>query len=80
MPELKERRGLVSLLTERNNINEPRHVISNNVVFLQVKTQTTICSLLLSLETQMMFGQKLNSHIIFERQVKALIRLRVCAG
>ena len=29
---------------------------------------------------QMMFGQLLNSHSIFKRQAKALIRLRVCAG
>ena len=28
----------------------------------------------------MMFGQRLNSHRIFKRQAKALIRLRVCAG
>ena len=27
---------------------EPPHVISNNVVFWQVKTQTSLCSLLLS--------------------------------
>ena len=33
------------------NINEPWHVISNNVAFLQLKTQTSLCSLLLSLET-----------------------------
>ena len=30
---------------------EARHVISNNVAFLQVKTQASLCSLLLSLET-----------------------------
>ena len=30
--------------------NEPRHVISNNVVFWQLLTQTSLCSLLLSLE------------------------------
>ena len=30
---------------------EPRHVTSNNVVFLHVSTQTSLCSLLLSLET-----------------------------
>ena len=30
---------------------ELRHVISNNVVFWQVKTQTSLYSLLLSLET-----------------------------
>ena len=30
--------------------NEP-HVISNNVAFWQVKTQTSLCSLLFSLET-----------------------------
>ena len=28
----------------------------------------------------MLFGQELNSQIIFNRQAKALIRLRVCAG
>ena len=28
----------------------------------------------------MMFSQKLNTHIIFKQQAKALIRLRVCAG
>ena len=28
----------------------------------------------------MMFGQKLHSHIIYKRQAKARIRLRVCAG
>ena len=32
-------------------IFEPRHVISNNVAFRQVQTQTSLCSLLLSLET-----------------------------
>ena len=30
---------------------EPWHVISNNVAFRQVWTQTSLCSLLLSLET-----------------------------
>ena len=30
---------------------EPQHVISNNVAFWQVQTQTSLCSLLLSLET-----------------------------
>ena len=30
---------------------EPRHVITHIVAFLQVWTQTTLCSLLLSLET-----------------------------
>ena len=30
---------------------EPWHVISNNVVYWQVLTQTSLCSLLLSLET-----------------------------
>ena len=29
---------------------------------------------------QMMFSQQLNTHRIFKRQAKALIRLRVCAG
>ena len=32
-------------------IIEPRHVISNNVAFRHVSTQTSLCSLLLSLET-----------------------------
>ena len=31
--------------------NEPWHVISNNVAFCQVYTQTSLCSLLLSLQT-----------------------------
>ena len=31
--------------------NEPRHVISNNVAFWHEYTQTSLCSLLLSLET-----------------------------
>ena len=30
---------------------EPWHAISNNVAFWQVSTQTSLCSLLLSLET-----------------------------
>ena len=30
---------------------EPVHVISNNVVFWHVQTPTSLCSLLLSLET-----------------------------
>ena len=30
---------------------EPQHVISNNVAFCQVQTQTSLCSLILSLET-----------------------------
>ena len=30
---------------------EPRHMISNNVVFLQEYTQTSLCSFLLSSET-----------------------------
>ena len=34
-----------------NKTNEPWHVISNNVEFWQVKTQTSLCSFLLSLET-----------------------------
>ena len=34
-----------------NKTNEPGHVISNNVAFRQVKTLTSLCSLLLSLET-----------------------------
>ena len=36
---------------------EPRHVISNNMAFWHEETQTSMGSLLLSLETQMMFGQ-----------------------
>ena len=32
-------------------LNEQGHVISNNVAFWQVQTQTSLCSLLLSLET-----------------------------
>ena len=33
-------------------IIEPQHVISYNVAFRQVNTQTSLCSLLLSLETK----------------------------
>ena len=33
------------------SIIELRSVISNNVAFLQVQTQTSLCSLILSLET-----------------------------
>ena len=32
-------------------IIEPQHLISNNVAFWQVKTQTSLCSIHLSLET-----------------------------
>ena len=32
-------------------ISEPRHLISNNVAFLQVQTHTNLCSLRLNLET-----------------------------
>ena len=35
----------------------PRHVISNNMAFLQAWNQMSLCSFLLSLEHQMMFGQ-----------------------
>ena len=31
-------------------------------------------------KTHMMLGQKLNTHSIFKRLAKALIKLRVCAG
>ena len=34
-----------------SNIYEPRHVISSNVVFWQVSTLMSLCSLILSLET-----------------------------
>ena len=37
--------------TKQNLYNEPWHVIYNKVAFLQVYTQTSLCSLLLSLET-----------------------------
>ena len=33
------------------NMYEPRHVIPNNATFLQVKSRTSLCSLLLRLET-----------------------------
>ena len=39
-----------------------------------------MCSLLLSLEIEMTFGQQLNTHKKFKWLAKALIRLRVCAG
>ena len=34
-----------------HNNNEPRHVISTNVAFLQVYTCTSSCSLFLNLQT-----------------------------
>ena len=37
---------------KHQNTYEPVHVISNNVVFWQVQIQTSLCSLLLILETQ----------------------------
>ena len=40
-----------SWLRLKQPINEPRHVTSNNVVFLHLLTQTSLCSLFLSLET-----------------------------
>ena len=46
-----ETKNLTFLLKLPIYINEPRHVISNNVVFWQVLTQTSLCSLLLNLET-----------------------------
>ena len=42
-------------------------MIYNNVAF--DKTQMSLCSLLLSLETLMMFGQQLNSHRIFKQRL-----------
>ena len=39
-----------------------------------------LCSLILSLQTQMVFSQELNTHRIFKRLAKALARLRACAG
>ena len=56
---------------------EPWHMISNNVVFQQVTTQT---SLLLSLETKNDFQSVVNIHRILERSAKALIRLHLYAG
>ena len=62
---------------------------TNNVAFRQVQTHINLCSLLLSLEIpnairsvatdRMAFGIS-NSHRIFKRLAKALIRLRLCAG
>ena len=37
--------------SEPAHIIEHRHMISNNVVFVQVYTQTSMCRLLVSLET-----------------------------
>ena len=38
-------------VTTLENIFEPRHEISNNVAFRHEYTKTSLCSLLLSLET-----------------------------
>ena len=38
-------------IDEQSNAIEPWHVISNNVAFWQVQTQTSLCSLILSSET-----------------------------
>ena len=62
------------------DLNEPRHEISNNMAFWNVWAQTSLCSFLSSLELQMMYDHKLDAYRILKRQVKALIRLRVCAG
>ena len=43
-------------------------------------TQTSLCSLLLSLETPNAVRSVADTHKIFKRLAKALIRLRVCAG
>ena len=54
-----------------------------NLAFWQVQTQTSLCSLLLSLETPIdvwSVALMLNSHRIFKRLAKALIRLGICAG
>ena len=40
-----------SLMSGITKLFEPWHVISNNVAFWQVETQTSLCSLLLNLET-----------------------------
>ena len=50
-PENKMTKRMTDLLELRgknNNINEPRHVISNSVALWQVQTQMSLCSLLLS--------------------------------
>ena len=44
-------RSLCLELDKREENNEPRHVISNNVAFWQVQTQASLCSPVLSLET-----------------------------
>ena len=49
-------------------------------ILTSVYSQTSMCSLHLSLNIKMMFGQKLDSHRIFKRLTKALTRLHVCTG
>ena len=46
-----------------------------NVAFWHVYAQTSLCGLLLSLETP-----NANRSIVLKRLAKALIRLRICAG
>ena len=44
-------RTLKTVLSFNISTNESRHVIFNNVAFWDVKTQTSMCSLLLGLNT-----------------------------
>ena len=48
---IKIQRLHIPMSSWQNNTFEPRHVISNNVAFLQVQTQTSLCSPFLCLET-----------------------------
>ena len=56
------------------------HCLSCDTYFQQCGILTSVDSdeLLLSIETQN--DQQLNTHRIFKRLAKALIRLRICAG
>ena len=42
---------------KNDSLSRDNNVIDNNVAFLQVLTQTSLCSLRLSLDTPMMSGQ-----------------------
>ena len=59
--------------------NEMWHAISKNVTFWQVLTQTSLCSLLISLETPNDVQSVANNRIL-KRLAKALIGLWVCTG
>ena len=60
---------------------EPRHVTSNNVVFLtSVESDEPVQPPFKFRIFKMMYGRNLNRHRVFKRLAKVLIRLRICAG